>query len=339
MSISKLFGHTLYRSFGGKNNIGLLLLEQAIYYRQINKYNLWINQYMKRLLTNTIQLNWLRTFEVASRHLSFTNAAEELSMSQSAISQQIQLLEHHLDQKLFIRANRTIRLTDAGRAFLPLVCDSLRQLNAGAAQIFSDAKDAVVDVNINATFATMWLAPRLVSFNQLEPQISIRQRSTNWSADFDISTADLEIRYGLGGWDGFESYPLINPLIRPYCSGAMVHELSTPRALASVPLIDVEGTPQGWDQWLNAYDVCMHEKCARQYTDSHTSAAALAANGAGICLMYDDFMQMGVLSNILVAPFEERVSTDSNYYLCHHTDKCLTRPSRVFKEWLLDTCK
>ena len=294
---------------------------------------------MKRLLTNTIQLNWLRTFEVASRHLSFTSAAEELSMSQSAISQQIQLLEHHLDQKLFMRANRTIRLTDAGRAFLPLVCESLRQLNMGAAQIFSDAKDAVVDVNINATFAMMWLAPRLASFNKLEPEVSIRQRSTNWSADFDISTADLEIRYGSGDWSGFESFPLINPLIRPYCTLAMAQKLRTPLELHNVSLIDVVGTPQGWDQWLSPLNLCVLEKQARQYTDSHASAISLASNNVGVCLMYDDFMRKGAISSMLVAPFEETLKTDSSYYLCHHTDKRLTRASRLFKEWLLDNCE
>jgi len=291
---------------------------------------------MRRLLTNTIQLNWLRTFEVTSRHLSFTRAAEQLNMSQSAISQQIRLLEHHLDQKLFIRANRTIKLTDAGRAFLPLVCESLRQLNVGAAQIFSDEKDTVVDINSNATFAMMWLAPRLVSFNQLEPEVSIRQRSTNWSTDFEISTADLEIRYGLGEWSGFESYPLINPFIRPYCSVFMAQELPIPLALSRISLIDVEGTPQGWDQWLSTLDIPVLEKHARQYTDSHASAASLAVNGVGACLIYDDFMKEGALSKMLVAPFEQGINTDSNYYLCHHRGKRLTRASRVFKEWLLD---
>lgn len=290
---------------------------------------------MRRLLTNTIQLNWLRTFEVASHHLSFTRAAEKLNMSQSAISQQIQLLEHHLDQKLFIRSNRTIRLTDAGRAFLPLVCESLRQLNVGAAQIFSDEKDTVVDININATFAMMWLAPRLGDFNQLEPEVSIRQRSTNWSTDFEISTADLEIRYGLGEWSGFESYPLIESFMRPYCSVSMAQKLPTPLALNQVSLIDVEGTPQGWDQWLSTLDMPVLEKHARQYIDSHASAASLAINGVGVCLMYDDFMKMGALSNMLVAPFEQGVNTESSYYLCHHTGKRLSRASRVFKEWLL----
>ena len=85
---------------------------------------------MEKILTRNIQLNWLRTFEAAGRHLSFTLAAQELNMSQSAVSQQIQLLEHHLDQQLFVRAKRSIQLTDAGRAFLPLLQDTLNQLNA-----------------------------------------------------------------------------------------------------------------------------------------------------------------------------------------------------------------
>ena len=136
---------------------------------------------MDKLLTNNIQLNWLRTFEAAGRRLSFTLAAQELNMSQSAVSQQVQLLEHHLDQRLFVRINRTIQLTDSGRAFLPLVQDSLRQLNNGAAQIFTPLNDAVIEINVNTAFSVLWLSSRLQRFNAIYPQISIRQLGTNWA--------------------------------------------------------------------------------------------------------------------------------------------------------------
>ncbi len=290
---------------------------------------------MKRLLTNTIQLNWLRTFEVASRHLSFTSAAEELSMSQSAISQQIQLLEHHLDQKLFVRANRAIRLTDAGQAFVPLVCESLHQLNVGAAQIFAASNDAVVNVNINATFAVLWLAPHLLHFSQIHPQITIRQRSTNWSTDFDISTADLEIRYGSGSWPGFESFSLLKPKLRPYCTAANAQRIRQPSDLITLPLVDVIGTPQGWTQWLEHMNLSDLDMQVRQYTDSHAAAVSMCADGVGVCLMYDEMMQQGILASQLVAPFAESIDTEGGYYLCHHVDKELSVASHLFKDWLL----
>lgn len=290
---------------------------------------------MQRLLTNSIQLNWLRTFEVAGTKLSFTLAADELNMSQSAVSQQIQLLEHHLNQKLFVRANRTIRLTDAGRAFLPLVEDAVNQLNIGAAQIFAPLNEAIVDININASFAVLWLAPHLEKFNAIYPQVSIRQRSTNWSEDFEISTAELEIRYGNGNWYGFESHPLVKPALRPYCTAANAKRIREHKDLGRMPLLDVVGTPQAWDTWLKKMKLDQLPMQTRQYMDSYATAASMAANGTGICLMYDEFMQVGVFSEQLVAPFVESIDTDSCYYLCYRSDKNLSVAAGLFKDWLL----
>jgi len=290
---------------------------------------------MKDILTNNIQLNWLRTFEAAGRRLSFTLSAQELNMSQSAVSQQIQLLEHHLNQQLFVRANRAIALTDAGRSFLPLVQDSIRQLNAGAAQIFTPLNQAVVEVNVNTSFSVIWLAPRLQRFNSIYPQITIRQLGTNWSTDFEISTAELEIRYGSGNWPGYETHPLVTPRIRPYCSLANAKRMRQPADLEGMALLDVIGTPQGWNSWLEMTGLESLKNQTRQYMDNHTTAVAMAANGFGVCLMYDEMMREGILAKQLVAPFADSIATEGNYYLCYQGDKDLSEASRIFKDWLL----
>lgn len=290
---------------------------------------------MQRLLTNSIQLNWLRTFEVVGTKLSFTLAANELNMSQSAVSQQIQLLEHHLDQKLFVRANRTIRLSDAGRAFLPLVEATVNQLNLGAAQIFAPLNEATVDINVNTAFATLWLAPRLQNFNAIYPQVSIRQRSNNWSEDFDISTAEIDIRYGKGSWQGFESFQLLKPSIRPYCTPANAKLIREHADLSYMPLLDVVGTPQGWDSWLRKMKLNDLLMQTRQFMDSHATSATMAASGTGICLLYDELIQEGIFSQQLVAPFVESIETESTYYLCYRSDKTLSEASVYFKDWLL----
>ncbi|OMH29143.1 LysR family transcriptional regulator [Motiliproteus sp. MSK22-1] len=290
---------------------------------------------MDKLLTNNIQLNWLRTFEAAGRRLSFTLAAEELNMSQSAVSQQVQLLEHHLDQRLFVRINRTIQLTDSGRAFLPLVQDSLRQLNNGAAQIFAPLNDAVIEINVNTAFSVLWLASRLQRFNAIYPQISIRQLGTNWATDFDISTAELEIRYGTGQWSGLESHRLIDPRLRPYCTAEYAKRLRRPEDLETLPLLDVLGTAQGWDSWLETMDLETLKSQPRQYMDSHATAVSMAANGFGVCLMYDELMQEGVLASQLVAPFMDSICTDNSYYLCYKDEGSMSSASQIFKNWLL----
>ena len=290
---------------------------------------------MKEMLTNNIQLNWLRTFEAAGRRLSFTLSAQELNMSQSAVSQQIQLLEHHLNQKLFLRANRTIQLTDAGRSFLPLVQDSMRQLNTGAAQIFTPLNQAVVEVNVNSAFGVLWLAPRLHRFNTIYPQITIRQLGTNWATDFDISTAELEIRYGAGNWPGFECHPLVSKQLRPYCSVANAKRIRQPSDLNGMMLLDVIGTPQGWSKWLEMMELDNTEEQSHQYMDSHATAVSMAANGFGVCLMYDELMREGVLAKQLVAPFVDSIPTEGSYYLCYQSDKDLSDASRIFRDWLL----
>lgn len=290
---------------------------------------------MQRLLTNSIQLNWLRTFEVVGSKLSFTLAATELNMSQSAVSQQIQLLEHRLNQQLFVRANRSIRLTDAGRAFLPLVENSINQLNTGAAQIFAPLNEATVDINVNTAFAVLWLASHLQNFNAIYPQISIRQRCNNWSEDFEISTAEIEIRYGKGVWQGFKSYQLVKPSLRPYCTPEVAKQIRDKSDLSRIPLLDVMGTPQGWDAWLSKIGLSDLPMQTRQYMDSYATSVSMATSGSGICLMYDELMQDGAYSQLLVAPFLDSIDTDCSYYLCHRSDKKLSEASQLFKDWLL----
>ncbi|RDE19376.1 LysR family transcriptional regulator [Motiliproteus coralliicola] len=290
---------------------------------------------MDKLLTSNIQLNWLRTFEAVGRQLSFTHAGRELNMSQSAVSQQVQLLEHHLDQQLFRRANRTIQLTDAGRAFLPLVQEAMRQLNSGAAQIFSPLNKAVVEVNVNTAFGVLWLAPRLQRFHAIYPQISIRQLGTNWATDFDISTAELEIRFGPGNWTGFDAHTLVTPRLRPYCSIANAKRIRQPADLEGFALLDVLGTPQGWDRWLESHQLDSLKAQPRQYMDSYATAASMAANGFGVCLLYEDLMQEGMLSKQLSSPLRQGIDSDASYYLCYQSDKALSAAAGIFKDWLL----
>lgn len=291
-------------------------------------------------MVSHIQLNWLRTFATVGETLSFTLAAKELNMSQSAVSQQMKLLEHYLGKSLFVRANRAIRLTDAGQAFLPLVLDAIQQLNLGAAQIFSPADEAVVDINVNAAFSTLWLAPRVTQFNAIYPQITLRQHSTNWAADFDIATSELEIRYGTGIWAGFESWPLVSSRLRPYCTPGNARLIREPADVLVLPLLEVIGTPQGWDGWLEAHipapELSAADSQPRQYMDSYATAAMMAASGAGVCLMYDELLQEGALAEQLVAPFIDGIATDGGYFLCHRAEANLSTASRIFKDWLLN---
>ncbi len=152
----------------------------------------------------TLQLNWLRTFEAVARLSSFSGAAVQLNMSQSAVSQQIRLLEGKLGRRLFLRKRRTIELTVAGRAYLGVVREALQHVEHGMATIFNSVAQGVLEVSVNNSFAQMWLAPRVREFTTRYPLVTLRLYGVNWEADAPPSSAELEIRYGKGVWPGLD---------------------------------------------------------------------------------------------------------------------------------------
>ena len=286
-------------------------------------------------MTKLPQLNWLYTFEVAARRLSFTDAAQELNMTQSAVSQQIRLLEHQLDQQLFTRLARGIQLTDTGRAYLPVVQEAFQYLNRGTVEIFSPLKSGMLSLNVNTAFGVLWLAPRLSRFNKLYPQVNIRLLNTNWVSDFKSSTADLEIRHGTGDWDGFESHQLISPKLRPYCSPQIAALLKEPEKLADIPLLEVMGLHNGWDEWFKAANLPELKTIQRHQVDSAAISVSMAANGFGVCLSYDELADTSTLTQKLVAPFTTSIATTDSYYLTYQNNRPLSKAAAIFKDWLL----
>lgn len=291
---------------------------------------------MQKLLTSDIQLNWLRTFEAVGKLLSFTAAARELNMSQSAVSQQIQLLEHRLGHRLFTRQKRSIYLTDAGKAFLPLINESFHQLNVGAAQIFSERESTIIDISVNSAFSVLWLSIHMQQFNDRFPHISVRQQGTNWSSDFKTSTAELEIRFGTGHWEGFQSQLLVTPTLRMYCSIENAKKLRHAQDILHFPLLDVFGTPKGWQAWCEQQQLDIAAASSVHYIDSYAIAASMAANGMGICLLYEELVKQGVIAQQLTSPFPDSLATQSSYYLCYQSGKKLSAGAQLFADWLLE---
>ena len=147
-------------------------------------------------------LNWLRSFEASARHLNFTLAATELHMTQAAVSQQIKGLETTLGCALFIRLPRGLELTDAGRAYIPGVRESIEKLALVTDEVFGKERSHTLTVRVNLVFFNTWLAPRLADFRRQHADIDLRFTSNIWVANQD-KEADVEIRYGKGTWSGF----------------------------------------------------------------------------------------------------------------------------------------
>lgn len=162
-------------------------------------------------------LNWLRAFEVSARCLNFTHAAEELHLTQGAVSQQIRQLESHLGVALFKRLPRGLGLTEEGQSYLPVVQDAISRLAVGTNEIFGQRNRRHLKVRGSLSFLHYWLAPRLADFCREYPQIDIRYISNIWVKEPD-GEDDLEIRWGCGEWSGLHAQRLTWDILQPVCS-------------------------------------------------------------------------------------------------------------------------
>ena len=281
-----------------------------------------------------LQLNWLRTFATVGLHLSFSAAAAELNMSQSAVSQQIRLLEHKIGRRLFIRDHRSIELTVAGRAYLGVVREALRHIEHGMEGIFNTTAEGVLEISINNSFAQLWLAPRFKLFTTLYPKISVRVYGVNWEADAPPTNAELEIRYGQGDWPGFEATELLARRMRPYCSRTIAAEVLKSGGLRDLTLIDVLGTPVGWTEWLTEYSDGASLPHARIPVDSFAIAAEMAVGDVGVCLLGEDLISRSRLRDNLVSPMSQRVEDQAGFYLLRPRDRSMSGAARAFSDWL-----
>ena len=167
-------------------------------------------------------LNGLRAFEAAARHLSFTNAATELNVTQTAISHQIKRLEEELGIALFLRQNRALTLTPAGRDYLPGIRAAFQDLRLATDRLLRKDDEHVLTVSTLASFAAKWLLPRLASFQDTHPAIDVRITTSTEMVDFHRDNIDAAIRYGRGRWPGVRSVWLMADELFPVCSPALL---------------------------------------------------------------------------------------------------------------------
>ena len=217
-------------------------------------------------------LTWLRAFEASARHLSFTNAAMELNLTQAAISKQVKLLEQYLREPLFERKPRSLVLTKVGAAYLPKVRDGFDRLAAGTQEVFGHRRSEVLTVRAPVGYSVNWIAPRLKNFFDKHPDISLRLVSSVWGEQFDSERFDLDIQYGTGRWPGFQSDRLTWEVILPVCSPALLEgakPLREPSDLADHCLLHVLGYEAGWSDWLKQANALGVDSLDRESSSIH----------------------------------------------------------------------
>lgn len=283
-------------------------------------------------------LPWLRAFEVSARHLSFTSAAQELALSQAAVSKQIKMLELKLGEPLFHRFPRSLGLTKAGEAFLPKVQDAFEQLSAGTSEVFGLRRSDVLTIRCAVGFAVNWLAPRLPEFIARHPDIPLRLISSVWNEDMGTEAFDLDIRYGDGRWPGVKSDRLTRESLLPVCSPGLLAAgsgLSAPSDLRQLTLIHVIGYKQGWAHWLKMAGVAATPAAGLQ-CDNSLMAFELAAQGAGVALGRTSMMERALKNGRLSAPFDLAVPVEEGFFLAMRKDARNSRQAALLGNWILE---
>jgi len=200
------------------------------------------------------QLNALKAFEAAARHVSFTRAAEELCVAQGAVSHQVKALEAELGIKLFNRERQQLIITDAGRDYLGVVRDALDRLAMGTERLVQRQSSGMLTVSTSPDFAAKWLVHRLGRFAEAHPAIDLRVSATMHHVDFAREDVDLAVRHGDGDWPGLHVTRLCSEQLFAVCSPALGARLKRPKDLLKLPLLHLDERGP-WTAWLEAAGV------------------------------------------------------------------------------------
>ena len=279
-----------------------------------------------------LPLNALRAFEASARHLSFTRAALELSVTQNAVSAQVKNLEERLGVPLFRRLPRGLALTDEGVALLPALSESFERLRVVLGQLHGGLQVEVLTVAVVGTFAVGWLLPRLAAFQRDQPSIDLRLLTNNNRVDLAAEGLDYAIRFGDGAWHGTDAEPLLEAPLSPACSPAIAQRLRTPSDLARETLLRSYRADE-WASWFAAAGLPLPLLRGPVFDSSITMAGA-AAQGAGVALLPVALFGEELRNERLVQPFELGVAS-GRYWLTRLKSRPVTAAMRTFREWLL----
>lgn len=285
------------------------------------------------MLAMHLPLNALRAFEAAARHLSFTRAADELNVTQTAVSAHVKQLEARLGTALFRRLPRGLALTDEGLALLPGLTESFQRMGAALGRFQGGRLREPLHVAAVGTFAVGWLLPRLDAFRAAHPFVDLRLATNNNRVDLAGEGLDCAIRFGDGAWHGTEAEPLMDAPLAPVCAPRVAQRLHAPADLVHETLLRSYRADE-WPRWFAAAGVAAPALLSGPVFDSSLTMAAAAAQGAGVALLPPSMVGDELRQERLVQPFAVEVST-GRYWLTRLKSKPESGAMRAFRTWLL----
>lgn len=282
-------------------------------------------------------LNALKAFEAAARHESFTRAAEELCVTQGAVSHQVKALELQLGIKLFNRERQRLIITDAGREYLTILRDAFDRIALGTERLLQRQSTGVLTVSTSPDFAAKWLVNRLGRFAEEHPSIDLRVSATLHHVDFAREDVDLAVRHGDGNWPGLDVVRLSSEHLFAVCSPKLLagrKRVAKPADVLRFPLIHVDDR-KDWTRWLEAAGVDCPELTHGPVLNRASMVIDAAIDGQGIALARTTLAATDLISGRLVRPFGEELRLSKTYWIICPKAATMLPKIATFREWLL----
>ena len=282
-------------------------------------------------------LNALKAFEAAARHESFTRAAEELCVTQGAVSHQVKALEAELGLKLFNREPQRLVITEVGCDYLVVVRDAFDRIAAGTDRLLQRQSAGVLTVSISPNFASKWLVHRLGRFAEVHPTIDLRVSATFHHVDFAREDVDIAVRHGDGTAPGLDITRLCTEELFPVCSPKLLrgrHPLRKPADLAHHTLLHLDHR-QDWSKWLDAAGVKDLGLSHGPVLNQASMVIDAAVDGQGVALARTGLAAHDLICGRLVRPFSLALAVSYAYWIvCPRATAKLPKIA-IFREWLL----
>ncbi|HUE92498.1 LysR substrate-binding domain-containing protein [Pseudomonas sp.] len=289
---------------------------------------------MRRKIPSTAALV---AFESAARHQSFTRAAEELSLTQSAICRQIASLEEFLNVELFRRSRRGVKLTEAGLSYARRVATQLDAVERDTLAVMGQQGAMSIELAVVPTFGTQWLLPRLKDFQRLHPEVTVNLTNRTRPFLFADTEFDAAVYFGDGDWSGTRSHLLMRENPMPVCSPALLEgagELSAEQ-IASLPLLQQTTRPYAWRQWFNAQGLSIPRDMSGPRYELFSMLAQAAMHEMGIALIPPFLIRRELDEGRLVIASSYNQPSDKAYYLIIPERKLESAALLALRDWLV----
>lgn len=289
--------------------------------------------YMRRKIPSTTAMV---SFESAARHESFTKAAQELSLTQSAICRQIAGLEEFLGVELFKRTRRGVKLTEAGLSYSRRVAKQLDAVERDTLSIMGQPGSSVIELAVVPTFGTQWLLPRLKSFQQKHPEVTVNLTNRTRPFLFADTDFDAAIYFGDAEWPGTQAYRLMGENPMPVCSPALIPsgESLSAEALAELPLLQQTTRPYAWRQWFTGQGLNVPRDMTGPRYELFSMLAQAAAHEMGVALIPPFLIQRELQDRRLVIANHQALQSAKAYHLIIPERKAESASLRAFRDWL-----